>query len=197
MTPVIYFLILLVMAVLVIVMATKTCMLSDNVADEDAFKAAATTQNIKKPRAPYSLSRSQLAYWTVIIISSFIYVLIKDGFTVPVLSNANLILLGIAMGTTATAKVIDNSQQQNGTRHQDQPSQGFFLDILSDENGVSIHRLQHVIWSIIVGVIYIHFVAKSTVLPDDTILTNQILILMGISTGAYVGVKATENSGNN
>jgi hypothetical protein len=67
-------------------------------------------------------------------------------------------------------------------------------DILSDKNGVSIHRLQNVLWTLIVGVIYIQFVATQSSLPDETVLTDNLLMLMGISTGAYVGLKTMENS---
>jgi len=37
-------------------------------------------------------------------------------------------------------------------------------------------------------------VAVAGAMPDESELTNNMLILMGISTGTYVGVKTMENS---
>jgi len=194
MTSAIYFLILALLAILIFVIATKTDMLRDPIVNTDKFNSDATIQNLKEPKAPFSLVRSQLAFWTVIIVSSFLYVLFKTKFTIPELNNTNLILLGMAVGTSAAGKIIDDSQKLNEDRSQDHPSHSFFVDILSDKNGVSIHRLQNVIWTLIVGMIYIQFVAKDGSLPDETVITTQLLTLMGISTTAFVGIKATENS---
>ena len=190
----IYFLILAIVTVIVLVLGAKTCLLNDIVINKSTFLGKAEARNIKDPRAPFSLGRTQLAFWTVIVFSSFVYLLFKYGFRIPAINEVNLILLGIAVATTASGKIIDDSQKQNGDLSQDNPSEGFLRDILSDKNGVSIHRLQNVLWTLAVGVIYIHFVAKQSSLPDETVLTNNLLILMGISTGTYVGVKTMENS---
>ena len=191
----IYFLILAIVSIVVIIISSKTCLLRDIVVHPNTFHADAAQQNNKDPKAPYSLARTQLAFWTVIIFSSFVYLLFRYHFTIPGLNHVNLILLGIALGTTATGKIIDDSQKQNSTNlNQDYPSEGFLRDILSDKNGVSIHRLQNVLWTLIVGVIYIQFVAMQSSLPDETVLTDNLLMLMGISTGAYIGLKTMENS---
>lgn len=65
----------------------------------------------------------------------------------------------------------------------------FIKDILSDSNGVSLHRFQIVGWTVALGVVYIIMVLKNIVLPefDDTLLA-----LMGISSGAYLGFKIPE-----
>jgi len=83
----------------------------------------------------------------------------------------NLGLLGIAIGTTTVAKVIDTSQSNQPAAattgaQQNQPSRGFFIDILSDETGVSMHRLQNVLWTAVIGYIYISRVYANCVLPD-------------------------------
>jgi hypothetical protein len=191
----IYFLILAIVSIIVIFISSKTCLLRDMVVHTDTFHANAAQKSNKEPKAPYSLARTQLAFWTVIIFSSFVYLLFKYHFQIPGLNHVNLILLGIALGTTATGKIIDDSQKQNSPNlNQDHPSEGFLRDILSDKNGVSIHRLQNVLWTLIVGLIYIQFVAAQSSLPDETVLTDNLLILMGVSTGAYVGIKTMENS---
>jgi len=188
-----YFLILAIVAILVILLGARTPLLRDSIVNQLTFNQYAALHNIKNPKAPFSLARTQLAFWTVIIFSSFLYVLFRYHDT-PALNNVNLILLGIAATTTASAKVIDDSQKDNGNLSQDQPSEGFLRDILSDKNGVSIHRLQNVLWTFAVGIIYVHYVATQNNLPDETVLTNNLLYLMGISTGAYIGLKTMENS---
>jgi hypothetical protein len=187
---------------MVIVIASKSAMLRSEVFSMENYLIIAEANNIEKPKPAFSLGRSQLAFWTVIISSTFIYVVIYassgSSIVIPEIPPVNLILLGIAAGTTVVAKVIDNSQKDNGTgtiSQQDWPSKGFLTDIISDENGVSIHRLQNVIWIIIVGIIYIYYVIINSKIPDGNIINNDLLGLMGISAGTYLGLKTTENSG--
>lgn len=192
-----YYVILAIVALIVFLFAAYTPLLRDSVTDWTALKAAAAAmgrENPKAAKAPFSLARTQLAFWTVVILSSFVYLLFKFHFQIPAFANVNLILLGISVGTTGTAKLIDDSQKVNGNLSQDFPSQGLILDILSDKSGVSIHRLQNVLWTLVVGIIYIQFVSHGSELPDEAVLTENMLILMGISSGTYVGVKTMENS---
>ena len=189
----IYYLIIMIITLIVLLAAFKSSLLKDTV-NFDALKANAEEKKITNPQAPFSLARTQLAFWTIIVFSSFVFTLLKHIPGIPELNQVNLILLGIAVSTTAAGKLIDDSQKEYGNLSQNHPSQGFLIDILSDKNGVSIHRLQNVFWTIAVGGIYIHHVATTYSLPDETVLTNNLLLLMGISTGAYVGIKATENS---
>src|SRR5689334_826001 len=73
-----------------------------------------------KPQ-PYSWSRVQLAWWSVIILSAFITILLETG-NIPTLNMSTIILLGISAGTTAMAKAIDVSDASNPRvlRHQDE-----------------------------------------------------------------------------
>jgi hypothetical protein len=151
----------------------------------------------KTPKPPFSLAKTQLTFWTIIILSSFLslYIHNEKSSLVPELTNVSLILLGISVGTTTLGKVIDESQKDN-FRHQNNLSKGLLIDILSDEKGVSVHRLQNVIWNIIVGFIYIRFVFVEINFPDEKIISDQLLALMGISSAAYLGIKVTENNKN-
>ncbi|MCX6155256.1 MAG: hypothetical protein NT007_13965 [Candidatus Kapabacteria bacterium] len=161
-------------------------------------------------KKPYSFSRVQLAWWTVIIIGSFLYIFSIDPckyvnqeinqYTVEaknilmkdLLSNTALILLGISAGTLGVGRIIDIGQEnKDSERHQNQNSDGFLTDILSDENGISIHRFQSVIFNIIFGLIFIFLVLNSKKMPD---FSEIQLTLMGISSGTYIGLKATENT---
>ncbi|HEX6427751.1 MAG TPA: hypothetical protein VF008_08705, partial [Niastella sp.] len=102
---------------------------------------------------PYSFSRVQLAWWSVIIISAFTTIMLQTGHA-PNLHSSTLVLLGISAGTTAVARVIDLADQQNSLvfRHQDIKTSNFFLDLLSDQNGVSIQRFQALIFNAVFGI---------------------------------------------
>jgi hypothetical protein len=198
-----YFLILAVLFLIMIILGVKTDMLRNTVINMANFNAMANKRNTSKPpKASFSLGRTQLAFWTVIVIGSFVYLLIqcspKGGIEVPAMDSINLFLLGIAAGTAVVAKVIDNSQQNSADNttvsQQDIPSKGFFTDIISDETGVSVHRLQNVIWTIVIAGIYIAYVSTKFAIPDKSVISDTMLGLMGISSAAYLGVKTTENT---
>jgi hypothetical protein len=68
-------------------------------------------------------------------------------------------------------------------------SQGFLTDIMSDENGVSIHRFQMVAWTVVLTLIFVYEVYKTFSMPE---FNNTLLTLMGISAGTYVTLKIPE-----
>ena len=113
---------------------------------------------------PYSWSRVQLAWWIVIILASFITVICcYPGHPIPTFNSSILILLGITTGTTAAARLIDVADKQNPNLQntlQDGKQEGFFLDILSDCNGVSMHRLQTVIFNFVFGLWFIAYILE-------------------------------------
>jgi hypothetical protein len=174
---------------------------------------------------PYSYSRVQLAFWTIIIFSSFISIYLVTG-RIPTFDASTLILLGISTGTTAAASLIDASDQsKNIPLSQDSEGKTLILDILSDNNGISIHRLQTVLFNVVIGIWYIQHVnmelanlcsdllrcaavvdvhqcqlpildkyvpdlAVNKIIP---IVSDNNLILMGISAGTYAVLKTNEN----
>jgi hypothetical protein len=72
---------------------------------------------------------------------------------------------------------------------QQEPKNSFWRDILSDENGITFHRFQIVIWTLVLAVIFVSKVRTDRTMPD---FSNQLLGLMGISSGTYVGFKFPE-----
>ncbi len=148
-------------------------------------------------KKPYSFSRVQLAWWSVIILASFITIIAKRG--IPDLDGSTLVILGISAVTTGSARIIDISDQKNPdiTMIQNQDTENFILDILSDSNGVSIHRFQSVVFNVTFGVWFIsqvlHNLPTSPVNEIIPVLSQNNLILLGLSSGAYVALKTTEN----
>jgi hypothetical protein len=68
-------------------------------------------------------------------------------------------------------------------------SQGWMKDLLSDDGGVSVHRLQILVWTLAVGVYFAIYVIRNLQMPE---LDDKILTLMGISSGTYIGFKFPE-----
>lgn len=150
-------------------------------------------------RKPHSFARVQLAWWSVIILASFIAIMAEKG--IPTLGTSTLILLGISAGTTAAARIIDLSDIANPkiSMCQNENAQNFVLDILSDEKGVSIHRFQTVVFNLAFGVWFVVEVLRN--LADKAVIADAVmpqitpnnLILLGLSAGTYAALKATEN----
>lgn len=141
---------------------------------------------------PYSLGRTQLAFWSVIVALSYIFIALVTGELAP-LSTSTLVLLGVSGVTTAAATLIDNNDKLNNkNRHQDgEKSAGLLTDLLSDNNGISIHRFQMLVFNIILGVFFIKQVVTQLSMPD---FDNNMLLLLGISNGTYAGIKMFENN---
>ena len=179
--------ILLLMLILVIFFDRKYSMLRD------------TSSAAKKP---YSFSRVQLAWWTVIVLGSFIAIFIVKC-EVPTFDRSQLILLGISTATIASARLIDISDKKNPAvlfRNQDSESDNFMLDILSDEKGVSINRFQAVVFNLVFGIWFmIKVMHNIDGIPDPSmimpVLSDNNLILIGLSSGTYAALKTTENRG--
>jgi hypothetical protein len=71
------------------------------------------------------------------------------------------------------------------------PSETFLRDIMSDGNGVSFHRVQVVIWTLLLGIFFGFSVKSAMSLPE---FPDGLLVLMGISNGAYLTLKLPEKS---
>jgi hypothetical protein len=70
-------------------------------------------------------------------------------------------------------------------------SQGFRKDILADEQGsIGFHRLQLVLWTLVLGGIFVYTVWRSLSMPDFNTL---LVTLQGISGATYLGFKIPEN----
>lgn len=68
-------------------------------------------------------------------------------------------------------------------------SEWFLTDILSDANGVSFHRFQMAVFTVVLGVVFIKGVYDDLAMPEF----NQTLMgLLGLSAGTYLGLKIPE-----
>jgi hypothetical protein len=147
------------------------------------------------PRKPYSLARTQLMWWTLVIGLCVILYCGESG-SIPGITGTVLVLLGIGAATTFSARIIDARQRDaavargNIQLHQDATSQGFFADILSDESGLSVPRFQSFVFNGIFGLSFLYTFCATSQFPN---YNPEALALLGISSAGYVGVKALEN----
>ena len=186
--------------VLFIGVAWKSNLLRDPIANPVAFMLAAqltkyaNITNINKIPKPFSLARTQLGVWTVIVSCTYVYLGLIRNFSLQdiAVDSTILLLMGISAGTTAAGSVIDStaSPDQQGVQY---PSDNFFADILSDQNGINIHRFQNVIWTIIAMTL---FVAKVRYCGCGELptLDSTLIALTGISSATYLGLKINENT---
>jgi hypothetical protein len=62
-------------------------------------------------------------------------------------------------------------------------------DLITDGDGVSFHKFQIVVWTLVLGFVFMRSVARDLVMPD---FDTTLLGLMGISSGTYIGFKFPE-----
>lgn len=131
-------------------------------------------------RKAYSLALVQMAIWFFVIISSWLLLyVVKHTFNT--ISETLLILMGISAGTGIGGVVIDTNRDTPVKQ-----SRGFLKDILSDDQGISFHRFQIMAWTIVIVAVFVRQVISYMKMPD---FDSSLLILMGISSGTYLGIK--------
>src|SRR5262249_31737960 len=72
-------------------------------------------------------------------------------------------------------------------------SKGFFIDLVSesDGEGITLHRFQICVWTVVLGMIFVVSVFTDLAMPT---FGTTLLALMGISGATYVGFKWPEKS---
>lgn len=70
-------------------------------------------------------------------------------------------------------------------------SENFFADILTDADGISLHRFQSFAWTIVLGIV---FIVEVLINPMGSMpaFDATLLALLGISGGTYLGFKIPE-----
>lgn len=151
---------------------------------ESGMLRDADTGKILKDRT-YSLARVQMAWWFAIIMGAYIFLwaITKE---IPTLSSQALLMMGISGVTGLTSAGIDASRQTKLPAS----SGNFFDDLLTDADGVTMHRFQVLAVTVILGVMFIIHVASTLAMPE---FDATLLGLMGISGGTYLGFKIPEN----
>ncbi|MEK6406026.1 MAG: hypothetical protein AABN34_03585 [Acidobacteriota bacterium] len=139
---------------------------------------------------PFSLARTQMAFWFFMVIGAFVLIWMITGNT-DTITEGVLVLIGISAGTALGATAID-SGKRNTTTTRPRPgdeSKGLLNDLLGDGTGITFHRFQIVVWTIVLGLVFARSVMSHLAMPD---FGTSLLTLMGISSGTYLGMKLPE-----
>ena len=140
-------------------------------------------------RKAFSLARTQMAWWFFIVLTSYLFLgLVTQDFSTTINGTA-LALCGISAGAFVGAAVIDGSKIATPgalPAAATKPTEHWWLDVLSDADGVSFYRFQLVAWTFILGVVFLVHVYRYLEMPS---FDEYLLALLGISAGTYVGHK--------
>lgn len=128
---------------------------------------------------PFSLGRTQMAFWLFLVVAAYIYIAMSIGQIFGILNNNILILLGISGLTGVGAAILTTSNEGRVSR-------GFFRDILSEDQAPQLQRLQAVGWTLVLGGVFVFIVAHAFRLPE---FDATLLLMMGLVNGLYVGLK--------
>ena len=159
-------------------------------------------------RKAYSLSRTQAAWWFFIVLASYLFIGIITGDFSTSITGTVLVLIGISAGTVLGSTAIDANNSAKAAAaappaggQPDQPAQPaqpvqaepttghWWLDILIDKYGVSFHRFQNAVWTLVLGIVFGMQVYKVLAMPQ---FNEMLLGLMGISAGTFLGLKINE-----
>lgn len=141
---------------------------------------------------PFSLARCQMAFWFVIVVGSFLFIWLVTG-DLDILNTSTLVLIGIGSGTALGAAVIDAGNAKEAAAAGNPPapkkSVDFLRDLLNDAAGISFHRFQMLVWTLVLAVIFFYGAWHRLEMPE---FSATLLALQGISAGTYLGFKIPE-----
>lgn len=167
---------LAVISAVIILSAVRTDMLRDG----------SSADGVKQP---YSLGRTQLAWWffLAVLSFSFIWMVTGDRDTIP---PSVLGLMGISAATAVVAAAIPSRDDEN--QEGPRASAGWWRDLVSDDRGtVALERLQVIVWTIVLSGVFLTSVIWDLTMPD---FNTTLLALMGISSGTYLGFSLPHRS---
>jgi hypothetical protein len=192
----------------------------------------------KQGRRTFSLGRTQMAFWFVLVLASYLLISLVTLEPTPIPTTV-LGLMGIAVLTAVGGAAVDTTKRnaaqtdlpklaaqkreaqaalaqsppaaaaaggppdprlahitdlderikESEARVGASASKDFWTDLLSDGDGISLHRFQIVVWTIVLGGTFLVSVYNSLAMPE---FDPSLLLLMGISAGAYLTLKIPE-----
>ena len=145
----------------------------------------------------YSLVKTQLAIWILIVFCSWVYVF---GNNLPKepggIGRTSLLLLGISCSVTLIGKLIDRRDVQTVSevrlthKPQDAGKQNFWKNVISYGDGIGLHRLQYVAINLFLVIAFVSAIIRKVTMPE---LDCNLLILLCVSSAYYLGAKFKEN----
>lgn len=156
---------------------------------------AASPEDGTNSEGAYSLSLTQMAFWFMLVVISSIYLYTITSLYVPI-SMSVLGIITISTTSTLAASGIDLTKRKNAVRTGStvpiRQTRSMWKDITNDgSGGLSLQRIQVVVWTILFGFYYCYRVWATVSIPD---IDSSMLILMGLTSAAYVGGKIPEKT---
>lgn len=150
-----------------------------NTLEKPAGKASDSFTGFGKAMGSYSLGRTQMAFWLFLVLAGFVYIVMSLGQSDGIINTDVLTLLGISglTGVGAAILVDDGSETRL--------SRGFMTDLLSSGEGPQLQRVQAMVWTLVLGGIFVYTVAAHYSMPTF----GDLVLLMGLANGLYVGMK--------
>ncbi len=135
----------------------------------------------------FSLARTQMAIWGIVVIASSVGIFVALG-TLEHVPSQTLMLMGISAATGLIARQIDSGRppvpaSRTGSW------KDFFTDICVGDAGASFHRVQVLLWTLLLSAYFIRSVCDVISMP---VFDSSMLLLLGISNGTYLGFKVQE-----
>ncbi|MBS1560204.1 MAG: hypothetical protein JSS89_01225 [Bacteroidetes bacterium] len=154
-----------------------------------------TSESDSGKEGAYSLSLTQMAFWFMLVVISSIYLYTITTLYVPI-STSVLGIITISTASALAAAGIELTKRstaaKNNTTVEQRPTHSILTDITNDgSGGLSLQRLQVVVWTVLFGFYYCYRVWATVSIPD---IDNSMLILMGLTSAAYVGGKVPEKT---
>ena len=133
------------------------------------------------------VARCQMAFWFFLVLAAFILIWLITGDYNGIVMQQTLVLMGISAATGAFSVAIDSNKSATATTAPIHSN--FFDDLLTDVNGITLHRYQMLVWTIALGIIFLFSAYETLATPN---FDANLLTLMGISSGTYLGFKLPE-----
>jgi len=150
-----------------------------------------SSQRPAKALPPFSLGKTQMAAWFANIAVAYLFIWAATS-RLDALNASLLILMGIGSATAFGSAFLERMKATDAAAEEppEPParlkSRGFIEDLLCDEAGYSLPRLQIVGWTCILILVFWANVFRDLAMPD---FSESVLALIGVSSGTYLGFK--------
>ncbi len=134
------------------------------------------------PIGSYSLARTQMAFWLALTTAGFLFLWLTIGRTNGLMTTNILALLGITAATALGAVLINPEKDAKRT------SKNFLRDMF-EKDGPQLYRIQAVLWTVILGMIFAWNVYSNFKFVE---FGSELLALTGFANLFYLGFKIQE-----
>ena len=139
---------------------------------------------------PYSLGRAQMAFWFLLISVCYVSLWLITGEYDTI--GRSQFVLALISSITAVGSHLVSGGPTTDVNNAPKIRKGFFVDLLSDANGVRFHRFQLCAWTLLLGLIFAATVYDDLVMPE---FGDTLLALAGFSAATHVGFTYLEQDG--